>query len=509
MTTNMARPPFPSALSRTLSTSSSKGSARGNIVSITVRKDDPKAKAGIQLEQDSEGTVTVTNIAKNGLFGDSDLEIGDIMLSVNKIRLSQGDGPEILMNAVHKNKTISISVRKPPPQGSPLFKATKSRSKQALVRAKEERKNSNNRSTIDTYDGGISKHNKDGSLKFERVEEIVENDDDDDDDDHDRNECDDIEDDNAPKKTKAKRRTSKTKTITAKKDDLKTPSPKTVMRKSIQANDNSSSNCVGLVLELKDEQVVVAEILPTSIFVSTELQVGDKILSVNDMSFRKYADAEYAKTVMDSAPLVVTLVVKASKRRNSKKIESTSDTEESENNNSSSISNISDVCRSNVENSSQNKRRTSQYEFQIDSQSKIQKYRPVTVSAPKSRSQHAGLSFRTIKVLEPINPNSFLDSYSLYQYTNPKNESENRTWVCIENIDEDSIFKDTSLKKGDKIISINNVDLRKTPDPTLALKACVESKESIALIVLKGDESVYKEKEFCFDQSVTNLEWKV
>mmetsp|Transcript_5952 Transcript_5952/g.12514 ORF Transcript_5952/g.12514 Transcript_5952/m.12514 type:complete len:152 (-) Transcript_5952:93-548(-) len=136
MTTNMARPPFPSALSRTLSTSSSKGSARGNIVSITVRKDDPKAKAGIQLEQDSEGTVTVTNIAKNGLFGDSDLEIGDIMLSVNKIRLSQGDGPEILMNAVHKNKTISISVRKPPPPRKSVVQGHKKQIKASLGQGK-------------------------------------------------------------------------------------------------------------------------------------------------------------------------------------------------------------------------------------------------------------------------------------------------------------------------------------------------------------------------------------
>jgi len=88
-------------------------------VSITVRKDNADnstKKAGIKLEQDSNGQVTVKNIATNGLFGDTELEIGDTILSVNRRRLntSEGEGPDLIMKWVHKYNTITISVRKKP-----------------------------------------------------------------------------------------------------------------------------------------------------------------------------------------------------------------------------------------------------------------------------------------------------------------------------------------------------------------------------------------------------------
>merc|ERR1712194_868533 len=94
-------------------------SSVGNIVSITVRKDNADnstKKAGIKLEQDSNGQVTVKNIATNGLFGDTELEIGDTILSVNRRRLntSEGEGPDLIMKWVHKYNTITISVRKKP-----------------------------------------------------------------------------------------------------------------------------------------------------------------------------------------------------------------------------------------------------------------------------------------------------------------------------------------------------------------------------------------------------------
>ena len=52
----------------------------GNLVSITVRKDNPKAKAGIKLIQDRNGQVTVKNIASNGLFGNTELEVGYVCI---------------------------------------------------------------------------------------------------------------------------------------------------------------------------------------------------------------------------------------------------------------------------------------------------------------------------------------------------------------------------------------------------------------------------------------------
>jgi hypothetical protein len=60
--------------------------SKGNLVSITVRKDiilanNPKAKTGIKLVQDINGQVTVKNIASNGLFGDTELEVGYVSYS--------------------------------------------------------------------------------------------------------------------------------------------------------------------------------------------------------------------------------------------------------------------------------------------------------------------------------------------------------------------------------------------------------------------------------------------
>merc|ERR1711988_1742262 len=98
------------------STSSTSSSKRfGNVVSITVRKDDPKyknKKAGIKLKQDSKGNVKVKNVASNGLFGDTELEVGDIILSVNRKKLSDTEDPDEIMKWVHKYTTITVAVRK-------------------------------------------------------------------------------------------------------------------------------------------------------------------------------------------------------------------------------------------------------------------------------------------------------------------------------------------------------------------------------------------------------------
>merc|ERR1712196_263296 len=79
--------------------------------------DNPDAKAGVKLEQDTNGRVRVKNIAKNGMFGDSELEIGDTILSVNRERLSGKNGPEVLLKAAKKHHTITVSVRKGSPGG--------------------------------------------------------------------------------------------------------------------------------------------------------------------------------------------------------------------------------------------------------------------------------------------------------------------------------------------------------------------------------------------------------
>lgn len=154
-------------------------SSYGSLSCITVRKEDPSAKAGIQMKQDSNGQVTVTKIASNGLFAKTDLAVGDIVLGVNKKRLSKGEGPEVLMNIVHKYTTISIAVKKAAPAGAPLKRRSQEPQEDGLLllsgsthhHKMKPRKASQNNNTFkaDTYYGGMALHKADGSLKLRRT----------------------------------------------------------------------------------------------------------------------------------------------------------------------------------------------------------------------------------------------------------------------------------------------------------------------------------------------------
>merc|ERR1712196_470700 len=108
---------------------------------------------------------------------------------------------------------------------------------------------------------------------------------------------------------------------------------------------SSPSSNVGLEMEVRDEKLIVKDIEPKSVFAKTELEIGDAILSVNDMCFRRYPDAEYAARAMKKARVTVTLAVeksdggstatgkgvgkKRSKRRSSSPSSSSSSTESS------------------------------------------------------------------------------------------------------------------------------------------------------------------------------------
>lgn len=86
---------------------------KNEFVSVTVRKEDPKEKAGIRLEAEATGRVRVVNIAKNGLFANSDVEIGDIVLSINGKRLQKGEGPEELIEVIARAKSkVTVVVKK-------------------------------------------------------------------------------------------------------------------------------------------------------------------------------------------------------------------------------------------------------------------------------------------------------------------------------------------------------------------------------------------------------------
>ena len=103
-------------------------------------------------------------------------------------------------------------------------------------------------------------------------------------------------------------------------------------------------------------------------------------------------------------------------------------------------------------------------------------YRPVTITVPKSNpSQEAGIRFKSMRT------------------RCSKSSSKKLTFVYVDKIDRDSIFANTVLRQGDRVTSINNVDLQTNPNPNAAFIACSDSKEAIALVVLKEqymDESV-------------------
>jgi len=428
----------------------------GAIVSITVRRDNPDAKAGVKLEQDANGRVRVKNIAKNGMFGDSELEIGDTILSVNRERLSGKNGPEVLLKAAKKHHTITVSVRKGAPGGKDSAASTASDSDEPKKKDKKKwlsmttsmTKNSKKKAlTTKKQAEGTSTRNADGSL-----------------------------------------------TISVEK----------------KKNSSSSSSNVGLEMEVRNEKLLVKSIEPKSIFAKTELEVGDAILSVNDMCFRKYPDAEYAARVMKKARVTVTLAVEKSdgsatgKRGGNKK--------------RSKRRSSSPSSSSSTESSSSDSEH--EYEFEIETEFKIEKYRPVTIIAPKMFSgENVGLQFKLVKTVTPMGKNA--NKKTTENKKKKKNKNTNgppnasggndRIWVYVSEISDDSIFKDTPLRVGDKIISINDVDMRgelSHADSRVALRECVKSTECVTMVVLKEDESTFLEKSFClFDASTTNLDW--
>eukprot|EP00526_Cylindrotheca_closterium_P010589 CAMPEP_0113633780 /NCGR_PEP_ID=MMETSP0017_2-20120614/17586_1 /TAXON_ID=2856 /ORGANISM="Cylindrotheca closterium" /LENGTH=396 /DNA_ID=CAMNT_0000544445 /DNA_START=149 /DNA_END=1336 /DNA_ORIENTATION=- /assembly_acc=CAM_ASM_000147 len=64
--------------------------AADDLVSVTVRKTDPKQKAGIKLVQKG-GALYISHLVEGGLFDESEIEVGDKILSLNGTRLKRGE----------------------------------------------------------------------------------------------------------------------------------------------------------------------------------------------------------------------------------------------------------------------------------------------------------------------------------------------------------------------------------------------------------------------------------
>jgi len=497
-----SRPSMPSHSCHSQKSSSSFGS----LSCITVKRDDPENdQAGIRLVQDrSTGKVTVANITDHGMFSDTELAVGDIVLAMNKQRLREGEGTGKFLKILLEADTISIAVKKPSPAGSSLKRSRKknklSSSSSSSTHhhhhhSKSGRRKSlqnNNSFKINDYYEGMTKHNKDGSIRLTRSIDTEET---------------------APTKALtisaskpppvmsgsnpagAKRGVGRNKSCAS---ALQGSTRKHTWAgkgarnlDSVTTHNTNNETSVGIDLEVVDGRLVVQAISDTSIFGSTKLRLCDVILSINDMSFRKFADAEYATTIMEKARLMVTLVVE-------RPIDDCDDTSDE-----SSLSSFGNddmdydadasapLSQSFAHSASGNFRYgSSDGGGAIEGGFHAEWYKPVTISVPKSRkSQDHGLVFRIIRsqseelekqVSYLLPKGSAPPKHSKFSQKNKRN-----LWVYIDKIEKDSIFRNTSLRRGDKVLCINNTNLKEHPDPRTANQACDDSKEAIAMVVLK------------------------
>jgi C-terminal processing protease CtpA/Prc len=481
-------------------------------MSITVRKGDPKEKAGIRLEQESSGRLKVRNIAKNGLFGDTELEIGDVVLSINCVRLSDGEPPEALVEVINKaDRNVTIVVRKMnKPQTKPNDKMDRKMKKKQDI--KEALTKDNNQAKPDTYYNGISKRNEDGSLNCKKDPEG---------------------------ETKKQRMTV---TISGLKEDRE--------------------DHVGIEFVVQSKKLFVSHVDSNSIFADTDLQVGDCVLSINDMSFREYVDAEYALTICSKAKTQVTLVVvkneegfvpvvagrnaKAPKAKKPSKSMSSGSSTSSRRSRSGSRSERSShsatkqgkpLCTSSSHSYASS---NDEDEFADDDDiAPLKTFRGRKASSKSSAAQarvaakkHAAYSDDDEDDTAPLSSDDSsigsapsqktgfkIEKYAEKNISVPKaywkqaigvefRTDKKLNMIYVHKIMDGSLFERTSLEEGDYILTINDVCFRSNPDRRHAAKACMQAKESVNLVILK-DESSYLETAFNLDQSVTNLDWMV
>jgi hypothetical protein len=445
---------------------------------------------------------------------------------VNRKRLSDGEGPDLLMKWVHKYNTISISVRKPPPPSLLPSPSEHGTSSSPTITPKTSTKTTKNKKK------SVATTKKDKSTTTTTTDESNKN---------------------------------KIVTITAEKPE------------SSSTNKSNKGNNCGLVFEIQNKKIFVVDILPNSMFFESsstppeqqhQLNIGDCILTINDMCFRKYADIDYAYQIMNKSKIMVILVVEKQKgvvapqqqnkkikkksssfsikkKSSSNKISKLYDDDDDNDNDTSTTSSTSSNSTDNDDNdefcssiSSHNKNdrtitkkkkkkkttvikpkraltNSSKYEFEIESEFKIEKYRPITITVPKhfssGHTESIGVEFQIIKTNKGDALNTVIEHDNDTAALPPKTTS----WIYVSKIDNDSLFENTPLKVGDKIISINDINLRNNDHNKMidtgirqAYKACLKAKEFITMTILKDDETIFLEKSFTFDNSSTNLDWR-
>jgi C-terminal processing protease CtpA/Prc len=516
--------------------------AKDNMISVTVRKDDPSEKAGIRLSLLENGRVVVTAVAKNGLFADSEVEVGDIVLSINGKRLRKGEGAEALVNVVEKAEDKVTAVVK-----KANMKDRKERKK--IDRGKTE---DNNKETKKSYEG-IAVHNPDGSLKLGAVK---------------------TEDANGPDSQIA-----------------------------IAASKVSKDQDIGLKFQVQDKMLFVVDIDEDSIFHDSALAIGDRVVSINDMNFRSFADANYAMVILKKAEVTVTIVVEkghenfkpdptvavkeASKDKNpvkrssskskpgvrrskskegsdlvkedpapkrSLKKNKSSDDALISKNSTRSTSGTNKSAKGIKKSSTKDKASTKKSDTipkssarSSGASSKKKKAAPVKVPVPSdeedeelmalwdSDDSSSGGSFgeesttasmsdsleEDVKkaVKEKTSKSDMPDISKMFHkettITAPKEFAKQDvgiSFVLRENlllvsaVSRKSIFMSTSLDVGDRVLSINDQNFRINPDQNKASLALKTSKEAVSLIVQKARKS-FKEEKFDLDGSTSDLVW--
>lgn len=88
----------------------SSSSHKGGIASITVRKRDPRERMGITVEE-VDGRYSVTNISETSMFLGSELQVGDILLSVNGTNARNAFIKELIVLGDHADDKVTIVVR--------------------------------------------------------------------------------------------------------------------------------------------------------------------------------------------------------------------------------------------------------------------------------------------------------------------------------------------------------------------------------------------------------------
>lgn len=212
---------------------------------MTVRKEFRGQKSGISLVE-RQGGVYVTNVANDGLFGNSEVEAGDQILSMNGKRLKKGDTPQSLMKQIASNEpTVTMVVKKDgitPSRGS---RGGKIKKKPLRLYKKD---------NIRNKDGSLNPDIDPRNLKF------LQDDDD--------------------------------------KDQIQ-----------IKGHRIFEGQNIGVSFVDHNNKVFVTKIGLDSIFRETDLAIGDRVVAVNEMSFMTFADSNLAAKQAKKGGLEPILVV--------------------------------------------------------------------------------------------------------------------------------------------------------------------------------------------------------